>query len=362
MARRRRKVHSSPSSAERRAAGQLCARPLAWRGWSWSWIVPLLAMWLFSACTREAGTDDPKKEISWEYEKEFGPGPVTLVLRLDRTDIELADTLLLEQELRVEPGFEGDFPEFLPEDFESLTVTDIESETREEPGGEDSPASVRVSRKRLTLEPETSGACAVAPLWVYYRAADEKGEQTFATDKVDITVRGLENVETLQVRGPRDIFEAPPRASDRAPLMWAAASVLGLALTGLVVWYFLRRPRKLPPPPLPHEIAWEALRRLVAQDFVGKGEVELFYVHLSAILRQYIENRFQVHAPERTTEEFLEEAARSQALDKHRVRLGEFLDLCDQVKFALYQPETATIQSSFDVVKRFIEETTRHAD
>jgi len=90
---------------------------------------------------------------------------------------------------------------------------------------------------------------------------------------------------------------------------------------------------------------------------VEKGEIERFFVILSAILREYIENRFLVRAPERTTEEFLEEAARDRALQGHRSRLGEFLSLCDQVKFARYTPEESAIQGAFDVTKRFLEET-----
>ena len=113
----------------------------------------------------------------------------------------------------------------------------------------------------------------------------------------------------------------------------------------------------LPPVP-PHEVAYDALRRLLALRLIEKGEIERFFVFLSAILREYIESRFGVHAPERTTEEFLEEATRHRALESHRARLGEFLRLCDQVKFARYQPDDSTIQQAFDVVKRFIAETT----
>jgi hypothetical protein len=99
----------------------------------------------------------------------------------------------------------------------------------------------------------------------------------------------------------------------------------------------------------------------VALDLIEKGEVERFFVLLSAILRGYIENRFRVHAPERTTEEFLAEASANPALEGHRARLGEFLALSDKVKFARYEPEAADIQSAFDVVKRFVAETSPEA-
>jgi hypothetical protein len=105
-------------------------------------------------------------------------------------------------------------------------------------------------------------------------------------------------------------------------------------------------------------VAWDSLRRLVAQNFVERGEIELFFVHLSLILRRYIEGRFRVDAPDRTTEEFLVEASHAPELDRHRDRLRSFLVLSDEVKFARFEPDADGIQDAFDVVKRFVEETT----
>ena len=39
----------------------------------------------------------------------------------------------------------------------------------------------------------------------------------------------------------------------------------------------------------------------------NKGRIKEFYERISNILRHYIEHRFDLHAPERTTEEFLYE-------------------------------------------------------
>ena len=45
------------------------------------------------------------------------------------------------------------------------------------------------------------------------------------------------------------------------------------------------------------------------------GRIKEFYQRISDILRHYIENRFGLHAPERTTEEFLVELKPSEVLD-----------------------------------------------
>jgi len=107
-----------------------------------------------------------------------------------------------------------------------------------------------------------------------------------------------------------------------------------------------------------HEIAYERLGALVERDLIKAGKLKEFYECISDILRHYIEHRFDLKAPERTTEEFLPELISANVLGKSdQKRLGEFLQHCDLVKFAKYTPTTEQIQKTFDLVKDFIETT-----
>ena len=337
-----------------------------------------------SGCSRDGadrGQEENAPTPAWAYQKTIGDGgPVGFTLRLEKTEAGLADRILLEQELRVKEGFEADFPEYLPEDFEGLAVVDISTAEALSPAGAPaaaaaaSPSSaaaaqgappgnqppMSVRTKRLVLEPERSGDLAVAPLAVYFHPKGEAQESSFLTEEVPIHVKPLEDAGALALRPLRGIYETPPAPPSYRGLVAAvvAALLLAVVVGGLLLWR--RRPRKAPRPVPPHEIAYEALRRLLALQLIEKGEIELFFVILSAILRDYIESRFQVRAPERTTEEFLAEAARDPALSQHRARLAEFLALCDQVKFARFQPDDAAIQGAFDTLKRFLSETTPH--
>lgn len=307
-----------------------------------------------------------------EYEEEFTKGPVSLVVRLDRTKIGLADQLRFEQELRVEEGFLADFPEYLPEDFEGLSVVDIHEEKAEEDGaaatgpagaqqagGDAGPRVFHTRHKTFLLEPDRSGQLAILPMDVYFHASGEEEESSFSTEEVAIEVEPLRDVGALAVRPPFDIV--PSSGDGGIRRLATVVVVVGLGMAGAlaVILLVVRRRRRRPPPrPVPpHEVAWESLRRLVAMDLVGQGEIEPFFVHLSAILRNYIEGRFRLHAPERTTEEFFAEAVRSPALEPYLDRLMEFLRLSDQVKFARYEPGNELIQSSFDALKSFITET-----
>ena len=149
-----------------------------------------------------------------------------------------------------------------------------------------------------------------------------------------------------------------PRKASR----WWLWTLLALGVVAPpVAWWLLRQKRikrlvRIFKPA--HEIAYARLRALVAEDLVGAGRIKEFYERISGILRYYIEDRFDLHAPERTTEEFLFELHRTNVLavgDKKV--LEEFLTHCDLVKFAKHAPSTEQIQRTFDLVKDFVART-----
>ena len=107
-----------------------------------------------------------------------------------------------------------------------------------------------------------------------------------------------------------------------------------------------------------HELAYARLRALVAESLVEQGRIQEFYERISGILRHYIEDRFDLRAPERTTEEFLTELRYAPTLgSEDKTVLEEFLTHCDLVKFARHDPRTEQIQRTFDLVKDFVERT-----
>ena len=68
--------------------------------------------------------------------------------------------------------------------------------------------------------------------------------------------------------------------------------------------------------------------------------MKTFYFRLSAIMRYYIEERFGLRAPERTTEEFLAEISNADVFNTgQRNYLKSFLKASDIVKFAKHEPQ-----------------------
>lgn len=154
------------------------------------------------------------------------------------------------------------------------------------------------------------------------------------------------------IRGPVDI--------EASRWTWwamaAAAAVAALAFT----WWLRSRGASPPPqPPLPPaEWARRELDRLDADDLPRRGDVDGFFVRLSTIVRTYIEGRFAIAAPDRTTQEFLREASAHPDLAGERSReLGAFLRTADMVKFAAARPPEDTCAAAMRAMRAFVEST-----
>lgn len=83
----------------------------------------------------------------------------------------------------------------------------------------------------------------------------------------------------------------------------------------------------------PHELALQYLGE--ALGLMDPDHAREYCFEVSKIIRRYIEERFHIHAPQLTTEEFLREMmeVRETMLGSHRALLGDFLEHCDLAKF-----------------------------
>jgi len=307
------------------------------------------------SCTGER----PKEAATTEFElaKEYKRGPVTLRLKLSRKAITIADRLTLLLEADASEDYEVALPKF-GDKLQQFGIVDYTSPPPKLLGG----GLVRRQR-RYVLEPFLSGDYAIPPMQItFWKKGDaEPKKHELATAEVTVEVASLlpEKQGELTLREIGGPVELPrPRRAWLYGAVGGAVVVVG-GLAALALWLRRRRRGAAAVPRLAaHEVAYARLARLVAEQLVEAGEVKRFYIGLSDILRHYIEHRFGLHAPERTTEEFLDELRGSDALDaRFRPLLEAFLRHCDLVKFAEHRPATAEIQETFDTCKAFIEAT-----
>ena len=105
-----------------------------------------------------------------------------------------------------------------------------------------------------------------------------------------------------------------------------------------------------------HEDALAELAK--ARSLIQAGNSRAYSIEVSNIVRRYIERRFGIFAPRRSTEEFLGEAAASAKLEPvHRKLLAEFLGTCDFLKFARARAELNELEAQHQAAVRFVTET-----
>jgi len=156
-------------------------------------------------------------------------------------------------------------------------------------------------------------------------------------------------------------FELPPDPAGWGVVLGIPLAVLALAGAAFALRFALRRReerRRSPPPPPAHEVALAELREIRESGLLEEGRISEYTDRVSDVLRRYLEARFALPAPERTTEEFLDEVARAPVLDRTRKRfLADYLAQCDLVKFAAADPGRRELEGLFDSSVKFVEET-----
>ncbi len=136
-------------------------------------------------------------------------------------------------------------------------------------------------------------------------------------------------------------------------------SVLVAALLAfLALRFFKKKPalREIPSP-----LAWERalaeLARIEREGYSARGLVKEYYSDLSGIIRWYIEERFNVRAPEMTTEEFMQAIRFSEKLSgTQQGLLRDLLLASDMVKFAKSCPLPEEMARSLALARAFVQE------
>jgi hypothetical protein len=139
-------------------------------------------------------------------------------------------------------------------------------------------------------------------------------------------------------------------------VLWAAGALAVAAALNLAWRYWQKRRLLVPPVPIipAHVRAKQKLEEALALI----GQPREFCILVSDTIRWYLEERFDFRAPERTTEEFLHELKGTNLLTPdQKSSLGEFLNRCDLVKFARYEPAEPELRELHASALRLVEET-----
>lgn len=304
---------------------------------------------------REEGSADPAAKV---VERTTVRGPVTATVRLEPTAPRIGDVLTLAIEVASEPEVEVLMPAF-GEALGQFVILDFSPRERRDEQGR------TVRTHRYSLDVPMSGNWSIPPLLVEFvdRRPDHRpapeGEDAYEllTERIDFTVSSvLPSAGASEFVPPLGELPRLPTPMESAR-PWIFGGTAFVIVVGTTIVLLLRAAhRKVRKSP--YEVAIARLRALQEFPRATEDEIDRFYVELSGIVRRYLEEQFELRAPESTTEEFLDRASRSTALtDDHRSLLVGFLQRADLVKFAHQMPGDLEIAESVRSAERFLEDT-----
>jgi len=166
-------------------------------------------------------------------------------------------------------------------------------------------------------------------------------------------------LSSLAATGTNTLRDIKPPVALPSGWAWVFGVFVGLVVAGLLFWawrYWQKRKAQQPPVPIipPHVRARQKLQEALALI----SEPKPFCILVSDTIRWYLEERFDFRAPERTTDEFLYELQATNLLTPdQKTSLGDFLNRCDLVKFAKYEPVEPELRDLHASAVRLVEET-----
>jgi hypothetical protein len=306
--------------------------------------------------TNEAVVIEPAKDA---IAKTVENGPVKATIKVWPAKPSLGDPIYARLEIDTPAGIsiEAPFQEAGDQRLGRFKVVGFVRDTKHKSGGG------QLHEQTYTLEAQTSGRHRLPPLRLEMidgrGAAETAKPQEILTDEIPLEVAPVKteavDAELASARGALD-----PDVGGTNPLLVLAlvSIVLVVGSGSILAVRALRARRRIEKQRSAYDEAVSSLHALELRGAPDEGEADAWFVELSSIVRRYVEKRYEIRAPELTTEEFLLVAtARPELREEHRDLLTLFLERCDQVKFAGYRPDATESLASLKAARGFVEDT-----
>jgi hypothetical protein len=224
------------------------------------------------------------------------------------------------------------------------------------------PGALNTRKFHYQLEPAHAGKHLIRSVSIEF--ADKRANSEAKAEPV------LLETEPLEVNVTSELGNEAPSLANLEPMLppqsvprvsaaaWVGAGVVAAVLAIVAgVLMVRRRKRRVEEAPRlsPEEIARQALQLLLSENLPGRGQIKEFYLRLSGIVRQYVEDTTGIRAPEQTTEEFLRDMRSRQAFPRERSdRLAEFLEAADLIKYAGQTPQEGQVEEAITRAHEFV--------
>ncbi len=326
----------------------------------------VLILLAFAGCGDRVSTDSSDHEVITPAKdaitKTTENGPVKATVRVWPAKPALGDSIYVRLEIEAPAGvsINAPFQEAGDQRLGRFRVVGFVRDSERKPSGG------QLQEQTYTLEAPASGRQRIPPLRLeMVDARDARGSadatkpQELLTDEISLDVAPV----------PAEVATKPlmPGEGELDPDVGKTSWVLIVGLAGLVLMLgsgsillvrALRARRRIAAQRSAYDEAVAQLRALEERGAPDTSDADAWFVKLSSIVRGYLEHRYDIRAPELTTEEFLLVAtARPELTTEHRGLLTLFLERCDRVKFAGYRPDASESIATLSAARGFVEDT-----
>lgn len=281
---------------------------------------------------------------------------VSPIARFDTTDILIGDQIDLNISFTMPLDYRVLWPHYkdtLTRNIEIVSMTAVDTLINKS-------ENIVEMLQSLTVTSFDSGYYYVPPIKFQYQPIDDTVFREASTIPLYLKVHTMEVDTTRAIKAIKPPLGAP--LTFREILPWLLAGLGTLIVIFLAIYTYIRwkknkplfriRPKVILPP---HVVAMNGLENLKGKKLWQAGKVKDYYTELTDILRNYIEERYDVTAVEMTTEEILEGLKNTDAPKKSVDQLARTLVLADLVKFAKENPQPLdndiSMNSSIEFVK-----------
>lgn len=193
----------------------------------------------------------------------------------------------------------------------------------------------------------------------------KSGNQTFSTNALPLEITAVKIDTTKSIYDIKQPLAVSYSWIDwlRDHWPWVVFPLIAV-LASFALWYYLRKRRQQKPiaavvkPIIPaHVQAMDRLKALKDRKLWQQNAVKAYHSELSDIIREYLENRYQVNAMEQTSDEILSGLRHLDIQEESRNGLRQILILADLVKFAKAEPLNTDNEQSMDNAISFVSHT-----
>ena len=143
------------------------------------------------------------------------------------------------------------------------------------------------------------------------------------------------------------------------PALYVLVLILIICFISTLIYLKKTSPQPVPPLPLtPYEKAKKELASIQTLNLIQHNKEKEFYYRVSQCLRAYLEDTFNIHAPEKTTEECIEILQKTtQLTTEENHTLHQYLRHCDLVKYAQLSVSESDCQTLIQTTESFLDQT-----